>query len=133
MLLLFAYFLSFFSLSRSPATSPYPIIPSDQYEPFLVVPTALKRAVLFDDQLTGYGLNKVLFTVALAQKKVSFFTLSQSYAVHLSHNISPAKTEWLADPLIRTRHHHYLQTFKQCPASQIPHRWSALQSRDQED
>jgi len=103
------------------ATRPYAVIPSDQYEPFVVVPSALKDTVLFDDNLAGYGLNKVLFTAALVRGGFTMQVLAHSYAVHLGHKPSEAKVAWTADPLVRLRQHHYQQAFiRECQHQESP-------------
>jgi len=96
------------------ATKPYQILVHDQYEPYVILPNRATSLPKYDETLTGYGLNKVLFTSALLKNGFEFTVLTQPFLVHLGHKSSPAKMEWTADIFIKLMQQHKFQSYNQC-------------------
>ena len=71
-----------------------PCINSMKYEPYVVVRTGEMKGIPFNEDMKGYGKNKVGFMEALWVGGFSFYAAGGAFIFHHPHVQSPSKTLW---------------------------------------
>ncbi|XP_033624892.1 uncharacterized protein LOC117288231 [Asterias rubens] len=85
------------------STQPYRVIKyQDKYEPYLIMKNTVDVQT-FDERFTGYGMNKVTYSMELHARGYEFVVLPSVWAIHVPHQESSAKSRFLLDPLYRLR------------------------------
>ncbi|RWS31574.1 uncharacterized protein B4U80_07653 [Leptotrombidium deliense] len=77
---------------------------SDKYEPYLILEN--QHLPLFDEQFTGYGMNKVTHTTELFAAGYKFLVFSNAWTIHLPHKSSSYSQDFLQNPQQKLRNRH---------------------------
>ncbi|XP_072019743.1 xylosyl- and glucuronyltransferase LARGE1-like isoform X2 [Amphiura filiformis] len=80
---------------------PYKVINyEDKFEPYIII-RKTSDLPLFDENFSGYGMNKVAHTMELLAAGFTFEVLPNIWAIHLPHRVTTYNTNFLTDPLER--------------------------------
>eukprot|EP00045_Choanoeca_perplexa_P006581 m.56577 g.56577 ORF g.56577 m.56577 type:complete len:542 (+) comp13691_c0_seq1:108-1733(+) len=83
----------------------YEVTYQDKFEPYVVVKRHAQMA-LYPEAFTGYGLNKIAYTMTLAAQGYRFFVLTQAWCLHLPHMETRHAQAFLHDVSARVANRH---------------------------
>ncbi|RWS16148.1 Gyltl1B protein-like protein, partial [Dinothrombium tinctorium] len=85
---------------------PYNVLEyADKYEPYLILENK-QQLPLFDEQFTGYGMNKVTHTTELFAAGYKFIVLPDVWTIHLPHKSSSYSQDFLQNPQLKLKNRH---------------------------